>query len=78
MPGIGSLISAAVQGAVSALLGPILQIFRDRSLKQQGAADQRAADQASELEKKDAQLRVAANHPDTIGDVSDKLRNGDF
>ena len=64
-----SLVSAIAQGAVSALLAPIVAWFKDRQLVQQGKAQQVASDDAqtvkddrdaSEIDEADSVLSDAA------------------
>jgi hypothetical protein len=57
---MGGIIASIVQGAVSALLAPILGLFRDRSLVNQGKAEQKAADDAATVQQAEYGAKVDA------------------
>lgn len=69
MPGWGSIISAAVQGAVSALLGPLVRWFQDRALVQQGKNEQTQADLAATVKGDADARRIEANDVDLDRDA---------
>lgn len=73
---MGTIISAAVQGVVSALLAPLLTWFRNRQLIKQGQAQQVAADQAQDLKGVQGALKAATDT--TSASTRDSLRDGTF
>ncbi len=75
MPDLGSLIASAVQGAVSALLAPLVRWWQDRQQQQLGKTEQHDADVTAALAA-DQQARVTEAGNETLDDsaLDAKLR----
>jgi CO/xanthine dehydrogenase Mo-binding subunit len=75
MPSVGAIIASAVQGAVSALLAPLVRWWQDRQQQQVGKLEQHNADAAAALSA-DQQARIAEANNAALSDsdLNAKLR----